>query len=176
METLPKFKLWEPLLILIGVAAGILWILNTLNTGNPLWFLPIQPTYEPSRIVIRKYGETVTIRRGEPGYKELSEGLNETLSSFNNTALISIGLSEDTLLRYNETELVVESYYADEIEFNTPVRMSGVKQLLIPIDATHAGNGYVFMGANGQWRVGAMVADDDTPLLNALRILGYLQD
>ncbi len=176
METLPKFKLWEPLLILIGVAAGIIWILNTLNTGNPLWFLPIQPIYEPSRIVIRNYGETVTIRRGEPGYAELSEGLNDTLSSFNNTALIPIGLSEETLRRYNEEELVVEAYYADEIEFNTPVRMAGVRQLLIPIDATHAGNGYVFIGANGEWRAGAMVVDDDTPLLNALRILGYLQD
>ena len=176
MDTLPKIKQWEPLLILIGVAVGILWILNTLNTGNPLWFLPIQPIYEPSRIVIHNYGETVTIRRGEPGYVELSKGLNETLSSFHNTDLISIGLSEETLQRYNEEELVVETYYADEIEFNTPVRMVGVKQLLIPIDATHAGNGYVFMGANGQWRAGAMAVEDDTPLKNALRILGYLQD
>ena len=176
METLPKFKLWEPLLILIGVAVGILWILNTLNTGNPLWFLPLQPVYEPSRIIVRNYGETVTIIRGEPGYTELSESLNETLSNFNNTALVPIGLSEETLRRYNQEELVVESYYADEIEFNTPVRMDGVKQLLIPVDATHSGNRYVFLGANGEWRVGAMVVEDDTPLKNALRVLGYLDD
>lgn len=176
MQTLPKFKLWEPLLILIVVAAGILWILNTLNTGNPLWFLPIQPIYEPSRIVIRNYGETVTLRRGEPGYAEITDGLNETLSGFDNTALISIGLSEETIRRYSEEDLVLEVYYADEIEFNTPVRMTGVKQLLFPVDATHSGNGYVFMGANGEWRVGAMVVSDEVPLLNAMRILGYLQD
>jgi len=175
VETLPKFKLWEPFFILIGVAAGILWLLNTLNTGNPLWFLPLQPTYEPSRIVIRHYGEIITIRRGEPGYTELSEALNKTLSDFDNTALISIGLSEETLRRYNEEELVLEAYYADEVEFNTPVRMAGVKQLLFPIDATHDGNRYVFIGANGEWRAGAMVVKDDTPLKNALLVLGYLQ-
>lgn len=176
MYTLPKIKLWEPLLILIGVAAGILWLLNTLNTGNPLWFLPIQPIYEPSRIIVRNYGETVTIHRGEPGYAELSQALNETLSGFENIALVPIGLSEETLRRYNEEELVVEAYYADEVEFNTPVRMQGVKQLLVPIDATHAGKRYLFLGANGEWRAGAMVVKDDTPLRNAMRVLGYLQE
>ena len=176
MQTLPKIKIWEPLLILIGVGLGILWLINALNTGNALWFLPIQPIYEPSRIVIRNYGETVTIRRGEPGYAEISEALNETLSAFDNTALISIGLSEETMRRYNEEELVLEAYYADDVEFNTPVRMQGVRQLLFPVDATHAGNRYVFIGSNGQWRVGAMVVADDTPLRDVMRTLGYLQD
>ncbi|MCA9923287.1 MAG: hypothetical protein KC419_15060 [Anaerolineales bacterium] len=176
MYSLPKIKIWEPLLILIGVGLGILWLINALNTGNALWFLPIQPIYEPSRIVIRNYGETVTIRRGEPGYAEISEALNETLSAFDNTALISIGLSEETMRRYNEEELVLEAYYADDVEFNTPVRMQGVRQLLFPVDATHAGNRYVFIGSNGQWRVGAMVVADDTPLRDVMRTLGYLQD
>lgn len=176
MQTLPKIKIWEPLLILIGVGLGILWLINALNTGNALWFLPIQPVYEPSRLIIRNYGETITIRRGEPGYAEIAEALNETLSDFDNTALISIGLSEETMRRYNEEELVLEAYYADDIEFNTPVRMTGIRQLLFPIDATHAGSRYVFIGSNGQWRVGAMVVQDDTPLRDVMRTLGYLQD
>ncbi|MCP5095037.1 MAG: hypothetical protein GY943_05760 [Chloroflexi bacterium] len=176
MQTLPKFKLWEPLLILIGAAALILWAINTMNTGNALWFLPIQPVYEPSRIIVRNYGETVTIRRGEPGYQELTDALNETFSDFNNTALIDIGLSDETMRRYNEEELVVEAYYADDVKFNTSVRMSNVRQLLVPVDATHAGNGYVFIGTDGVWRVGAMVVESDQTLRDALTTLGYLQE
>ncbi len=175
METLPKIRLWQPVSILIAVALFILWLINALNTNNVLWFLPIQPIYEPSRIVIRNYGETVTIRRGEPGYSELKDALNETFSGFDNTALVPIGLSEETVRRYNEEELVLEAYYADDITFNTSVRMKHIRQLLMPIDATHAGNRYLFIGANGTWNAGAMVVEDDQPIMDAMRLLGYLK-
>ena len=175
MEPLKEFKLREPLLILLGAALLILWLINTLNTGNALWFLPIQPVFEPSRIIVHNYGTAVTIRRGEPGYSELTTALNETLSDFVNTDLIPLGLSEETLRRYNEEELVIEAYYADPIRFNTSVRMNNITQLLIPVDATHSGNRYVFIGGNGVWRAGAMVVASDQPLIDAMRELGYLQ-
>lgn len=175
MEPLPKFKLWQPLAIMLIVATLILWVLNTLNTGNPLWFLPLQPTFEPSRLVVRNYGETVEIRRGQAGYNVIADALNETFSDFENTALVPLGLSQETLRRYNEEQLVLEAYYAEPIQFNTPIRMQGVNQLLLPIDATHAGNRYVFIGSNGVWRAGVMVVADETPILNAMRTLGYLE-
>jgi len=175
METQPKIKLWQPVFVLFSVALFILWLINTLNTGNVLWFLPIQPVYEPSRIVIHNYGETVTIKRGEAGYTELKNALDETFTGFTNAALVPIGLSEETMRRYNEEELVLEAYYADDISFNTSVRMNNIRQLLLPIDATHAGNRYLFIGANGKWLAGAMVVEDDQPIMDAMRDLGYLK-
>ena len=59
METLPKFKLREPLLILVFAFLLIFWTINALNTGNIFWFLPIQPTFQPTRIVVRNYGQTI---------------------------------------------------------------------------------------------------------------------
>jgi len=175
METLPKFKLREPLLILVFAFLFIFWVINALNTGNVLWFLPFQPTFQPTRIVVRNYGQTVELQPGNPGFTELSQALTETFANgFDNNSLVSIGLSDETLRRYAEEELVVESYYGQDISFNTRVRMNGINQLLIPIDGTHADQSYLFMGGHGTWRAGAMVLTDDSPLRNAMRELGYL--
>ena len=175
MDTIPKFKLREPLLILIGVFVLIYWIINALNTGNIFWFLPVQPTFQPTRIVVRNYGQTVDLQPGAPGFSELSQALNDTFANgFDSTALVSIGLADETMRRYAEEELVIESYYGQDVSFNTRIRMNKVTQLLIPIDGTHADQRYLFIGGRGEWRVGAMVMSDDTPLREAMRQLGYL--
>lgn len=171
-----KTNIRDPLIILVVVVVGFWWLINVFNTGNPLFFLPFQPTYVPSRIVVRDYGTAVTLRPGDDGFDTLTAALDETLSSFTNTALVDIGLSEETMRRYAEEELVLELYYGENLEFNTSVRMTNVNQLLIPIDATHADNNYVFIGANGAWRVGAMEVADMTSLKAAMRTLGYLAE
>jgi hypothetical protein len=177
MEPLPKFKLREPLLILVFAFLLIFWAINALNTGNIFWFLPVQPTFQPTRIVVRNYGQTVDLQPGAPGFTELSQALTETFANgFDNTALVSIGLSDETLRRYAEEELVIESYYGQDISFNTRVRMNGVTQLLIPLDGTHDDQRYLFMGRDGDWRAGALQMTDDSPLRNAMRELGYLSE
>lgn len=177
METTPKFKLREPLIILVLIFLFIFWVINALNTGNIFWFLPVQPTFQPTRIVVRHYGQTVDLQAGAPGFSELSQALNETFANgFDSTALVSIGLSDETLRRYAEEELVIETYYGEPVSFNTRVRMNNVTQLLIPIDGTHADQKYLFFGGRGEWRVGAIVMNDDTPLRTAMKVLGYLAE
>ena len=177
MEPMPRFKLREPLIILVLAFLFIFWVINALNTGNIFWFLPIQPTFQPSRIVVRNYGQTVDLQPGTPGFSELSQALNETFANgFDNNALVSIGLSDETLMRYAEEELVLEVYYGSNISFNTRVRMNNVTQLLIPLQGTHADQRYLFFGGRGEWRVGAMVMSDDSPLRLTMRELGYLPE
>jgi hypothetical protein len=146
---------------------------GALNAGNLIWWLPVQPTFAPSRIVVRNRGETINFQPGMEGFTELQEGLQASLSSFDNADLVPVGLSEETLRRYHEEELVVEVYYPRNIRFNTIARMERVNQLLIPIEGSHAGNRYVFIGYNGRWLAGALVMSDDQPLHDALRELGY---
>jgi hypothetical protein len=175
MESPSQIKLREPLLVLVAAVLLIWWGINAFNTGNVLWFLPLQPVHQPSRIIVRDYGTAVTLQAGTAGYDELTEALNQSLGNFANRELIPIGLGEETLRRYHEEELVLEVYYPEPVRFNTSVRLTGVNQLLIPIDATHDGQGYVFIGSNGQWRVGAMVMENDEPLMEAMGELGYLE-
>lgn len=163
----------QPLLIFLGAVLFIVYLVGALNTGNWLWVLPIQPDYEPARILIRDQGQVMEYRPGDSGFAELAAALNLAFADFSNLDLIPIGLSDETLQDYNESSLVIEIYYPQDIRFNTIVRMRNVNQLLIPIEGRHAGNRYVFLGADGRWLTGAFVMTNDQPVRDALAALGY---
>lgn len=169
-------RLWQPLMLVVFALVVVWYGINVLNTGNPMFFIPIQPEYRPARILVRNYGETLTVQPGHPDYEPLVEALNVALGDFSNNDAGTLGLSDETLRRYREDELVLEIYYGEQVVFNTNIRMTGVNQLLIPIDGTHAAQGNVFMGTNGSWRVGTLRMSDSSGLRATLRALGYLQD
>lgn len=163
----------QPLLMFLGAILLIVYLVGALNTGNWLWVLPIQPDYEPARIIIRDYGQATEFRPGDDGFAELADALDLAFADFSNLDLIPIGLSDETLQDYNESSLVMEIYYPQDIRFNSIVRMSNVNQLLIPIEGRHAGNRYVFLGADGRWLTGAFVMTNDQPIRDALGTLGF---
>ena len=163
----------QPLLIFVGAILLIVYLVGALNSGNWLWLLPIQPDYEPARILIRDNGQTTEYRPGVDGFIELAAALDLAFSDFSNLDLIPIGLSDETLQDYNESSLVMEIFYPQDIRFNTIVRMRNVNQLLIPIEGRHAGNRYVFLGADGRWLTGALVMANDQPIRDTLSALGY---
>jgi hypothetical protein len=159
----------------VGVFLFIAYLVGALNTGNWLWFLPVQPDYEPTRVLVRDHGQSVEYRPGVDGFIELAAALDLSLADFSNSDLVPLGLSDETLLEYNESAVVVEVYYPQNIRFNTAVRMRNVNQLLIPVEGRHAGNRYVIMGSSGDWLPGALVMADDTSLTEALRGLGHIE-
>lgn len=165
-------SVWQPIVMAVVVIVGMIWLVGALNAGNLAWWLPVQPTFTPSRIIVRDRGETNTFQSGMEGFTELQEGLQASLSSFDNADLVPLGLSEETLRRYHEEEIVVEVYYPRNIRFNTAARMANVNQLLIPIEGTHDNGRYVFIGYNGNWLAGTLVMSDDQPLRDALQGLG----
>lgn len=163
------------LLIIVALAIfGVFYAVGWLNTGNPLWMLPVQPEYEPQRIVIRDKGQETVLQEGMPGFIELTDAFNVAFSDFANSDLVPIGLSEIALDEYQNDAFVIEVYYPQNIRFNLPARMRNVNQLLIPIEGRNAGDRYVFMGYNGKWLAGALAMATDEPIRAALRDLGYL--
>ncbi len=164
----------QPLIMMIGAIALIIYFIGALNTGNWLWVLPVQPTFVPSRIVVRDHGQVTEYRPEDAGFTPLRNSLDSALADFSNLDLVPIGLSEGTLQDYNESSVVMEVYYPSPIRFNTIVRMNNVNQLLIPIEGRHAGYRYVFPGADGSWLTGAFVMADETPIYDALRSLGHI--
>ncbi len=168
-----RTKILEPIIILVLFGVGALWVINTLNTGNPLWFLPIQPEYTPSRVVIHHYGESTELTEGMDGFLEITAALNDALSDFQTTSLVSIGVGEDTLRDYYESEFVVEVFYPRNIEFNLPIRLRGVNVLLFPIDGRHADRNYVFIGSDREYQAGALQIQDRSMLEETLEELGF---
>lgn len=172
-ETNRGSSILAPFLMMVGAIALIIYLVGAVNTGNWLWVLPIQPEYEPARILVRDDGQVTEYRPEDEGFAELEAALNTAFADFTNLDLVPIGLSDDTLQEYTESGVTVEVYYPTNIRFNTIVRMNKVNQLLIPIEGRHSGFHYLFPGADGRWLTGAFVMADDVPLHDTLRALGH---
>jgi hypothetical protein len=171
----PGSNIKAPIIMALIGGVLIIYLIGVFNTGNWLWPLPIQPKYEPSRIVIHDGGQTVDYHPGVAGFVELTAALDASLAGFSNLELIPIGLSEDTLQEYDQSGVVMEVYYPQDIRFNTIARMRNINQLLIPIVGRHADLRYVFLGGDGRWMTGALVMENDQPIREALRELGHVE-
>lgn len=170
-----KPSIFKPLIILVLTIGAIFYLVGLLNTGNPMWLLRSQPDYTPSRVVIRDSGAATVYEPGDVTFDALATALDSSFSAFTNANLAPLGLSEETLQSYDDGGLVVEVYYPEPIQFNTPARMDNIDQLLIPMRGRHAGNGYTFVGSDGSWLAGALVMRSDEALRTVLRQLGYLE-
>ncbi|MCA9943167.1 MAG: hypothetical protein KC449_06775 [Anaerolineales bacterium] len=169
-----RIKVLEPFIVLIIVAAAIVYLLNAFNSGSWLWFQGRASVLEPpTRIVVVNNGDRLVLQPGTDYYDELAEATVEALSKFSNTDLVSIGLSDQTLTDYAEDALVVELYFDKPLQFNTLARSGEPTQLLIPIDGRHASGAYVFRGAQGEWWFGAVRMADPSPLYTVLQQMGY---
>ncbi len=168
-----KIRIIEPFVSLIVFAVAVFYMVNVLNTGNWLWFRSTATHIRPSRIIIIDHGERIVVGPGHSQFNALANAAEISLSKLNNTDLISVGLSEQTLADYNNNSLVLELYFDQPVVFNTMARAGEPTQLLIPIEGRHADGGYVFRGAQGTWWHGALRMTNPTPLMSALAQLGY---
>lgn len=175
MEPLPKINVLKPFFVLILVGGGIWWLVTAMNTGNPMWFFPVQPSFSPSRLLVYHYGDLITLHPDDPQFGEVAAAVDSLLTAFNNQDLVDIGLGEGTLKSYHEQEFVLEVEYAEDIQFNLPVRMEHVNRILFPVDARHAGTNYIFIGNDTGWLAGALQVKSYEPLLETMRRLGYLE-
>ena len=168
-----KMRVWEPFVGLIVFAIAAIYLVNVFNTGNWFWFRNNAINVRPSRIIIVDEGQRIMLTQGHDGYEALATATEQSLSALSNTDLVSIGLSEQTLLDYDTQSLVLELHFDKPIVFNTMARTGEPTQLLIPIDGRHAGGGYVFRGDKGEWWFGAVRMSDPNPIYDVLNELGY---
>ncbi len=168
-----QVRVWEPFVGLILFMVVIIYAINVFNTGNLFWFRNNAVNVRPSRIIIIDQGERTVYTQGHEGFEALATAAEQSLGKLSNTDLVSIGLSEQTLLDYDTDSLIVELYFDKPVIFNTLARTGEPTQLLIPIDGRHAGGGYVFRGDKGSWWFGAIRMADPAPIYAVLNALGY---
>ncbi len=168
-----KIRVVEPFIALGLFVIVVFYFINVLNTGNWGWFRAETVHVRPSRIVIIDHGQKTIISQGHPDFIPLSDALESSLSKLNNTDLVNVGLSEQTLADYDDNSLVLELYFDKPVVFNTMARTGEPTQLLIPIDGRHSNGNYVFRGAQGEWWYGAVRMADSAPLMSVLQNMGY---
>lgn len=168
-----KIRVVEPFIGLGLFCIVVFYAINVLNTGNWLWFRSRAVNVKPARIVIVNHGERTVISPGHADFIPLSEAVETSLEKLNNTDLVGIGLSEQTLADYDSQSLILELYFDKPVVFNSMARTGEPTQLLIPINGRHSDGNYVFRGAKGEWWYGAVRMADPDPLMSALQSMGY---
>jgi hypothetical protein len=171
-----KIRILEPVILFVVIGVLIVYVVNALNTQDWWWFRSQAVEVVPSRMVIVQDGERTTLVPGSPMFDRLAEAAQISLSHPNNTDLINLGISDDTLAFYESSGVLLELYFDRPVQFHTSYRTGEPTQLLVPIEGRHAGNGYFFRGDQGEWWFGAMRMADPAPLLDVMAALGYRVD
>jgi hypothetical protein len=162
--------------LFVVISLLVLYAVNALNTQDWLWFTNRVVESEPVRIVIVDQGQRTTLVPGSPGFDTLAAAASAALSAVRSTDLVNLGLSDETLADFQRSGVLLELYYDQPVSFHTQFRAGEPTQVLIPIAGRHAGNGYFFRGAHGEWWFGAIQMADPAPLYRAMAGLGYAVD
>lgn len=168
-----KINVFEPFLGFVLVAVIAVYLINTFNTENWLWFRGSTVNVTPARIVIIEDGQRTVLLPGQAGFADLAAAAAKSLSHLNNNGLVNIGLSEQTLQDYATEGLLLELHFNKAVIFNTNARTGKPTMLLIPIRGRHDQSGYVFRGDKGEWWFGAVRMADPSPLLSTLENMGF---
>jgi len=169
-----KIRVLEPFLGMALFVIATIYLVNAFNSGNWLWFRGNTTNVRPSRIVIVDEGVRTVLNPGHAAFTPLVEAATQSLSKLNNSGIVDVGLSQQTLNDYATNSLVLELYFDSPVVFNTAARTGKPTQLLIPINGRHADGGLVFRGDKGEWWYGAVRMADPQPLLATLAKMGYL--
>ena len=174
MDNPKKVRVLEPFIGMVIFIVAVIYIINVFNTGNWMWFLGNTVNVTPSRIIIVDHGNRTILNPGHPDFDSLVAAAEQSLSHLNNSGIVDVGLSEQTLNDYATDSLVMELHFDSPVVFNTAARTGKPTQLLIPIDGRHADGGLVFRGDKGEWWYGAVRMADPQPLMSALEQMGFL--
>jgi len=171
-----KKSLLEPLLVVVGLIAALVYLAVAAISGDLLWFLGGASLPDPQRIVIRVEGEETVLTSNSPGYDIMTGATKKALSSFANSAPIPMGLSDESIEEFQHRYTVLELYYNEPVDFHLPFNDGDPTALMIPIQGRHAGHNYVFRGGNGEWWARPIKMSDSQPIFDALSALGYIKD
>jgi hypothetical protein len=173
MDNPKKVRVLEPFIGMALFIVAVIYIVNAFNTGNWMWFRGNTVNVRPSRIIIIDHGNRTILNPGHSDFDRLVEATVQSLSELNNSGIVDVGLSEQTLSDYATDSLVLEMHFDSPVVFNTAARTGKPTQLLIPIEGRHADGGLVFRGDKGEWWYGAVRMANPQPLLFALEQMGF---
>jgi hypothetical protein len=174
MASKPGYQsILRPILAVFGSIFLFAYLTIALISQDPLWFLGRAVVPDPLQILIRVDGQEIVLTSSSVEYAELVSGVRASLSSFENWAPGSVGLSPPTLAEFQERGVILELYFAEPVNFRLPFNDGRPTALLIPIEGRYAGEGYVFRGKHGKWWAGQLVMKNPEPLLEALRRLNF---
>ncbi|HUM72214.1 MAG TPA: hypothetical protein PLK31_25600, partial [Chloroflexota bacterium] len=117
MEKQSNWRVLQPFILMVIFIVAIFYLINVFNTDNLLWFRNNAVNVRPSRMVILHDGERILVQPGHPDFNPLADAVEKSLSHINNSALVDVGLSDETLADYAAKGLTLELYYDQPVVF-----------------------------------------------------------
>jgi hypothetical protein len=152
-----------------GLAAAYLAVVFTSH--DFLWF---QTGFSdiPSRVVVYQAGQRSEFQDGQSGYQELANAIQASLNQ-GIVAPSGLDLSQQSLDDAYFKDVTVEAFFDRPVKLHAWFDTGEPTQMLFPITGNKAGQAAVFMGLNGVYLSNAPKLNTITPLLDALRKLGF---
>jgi hypothetical protein len=146
------------LLILLLTIAALVYFTPVILTGNFLWFIPVFDV-DAEKIIVYRSGEQITLHPGDPGFDEVTAACNELISNIE-AVHRTFGISDSGLEQLRAEGTVVELFYAEPLDFPSPVNLGGANQLLIPLSGHYTENPVAIRGFDGDyWGAALRVGD-----------------
>lgn len=139
---------------------GLIWIVNTLSNGDPLWFLPYFGARAES-ITLYWDGETRILQPGDPEYEVVMNAAADAIATW--TAYENrVTLSEESLQELRTHWRLLELRFAEPVLVHTRHIFPPSRTLFIPITGPHAAYRRLF-GAAGTvpTRAGALIMSEE---------------
>jgi hypothetical protein len=165
-----KSNLGSFVLVLVLVVTALVYLTPVVLTGNFLWFLPIFDV-EPTTIIVYRAGEQITLHPGDPGFDEIAAASNELISKIK-AVHSTFGISDVGLEDLRAEGTAVELFYAEPLDFPTPVNLGGANQLLIPLSGYYTTNPVALRGFDGEYWGAALRLGGLTQLQATVAALG----
>ncbi len=136
-------------LVLVLFIAAFVYFIPVLVTGNFLWFLRVFDV-QPERVIVYRGGEQIALFPGDPRFDEVTAASNRLISNI--VAVHStFGISDVGLEDLYAEGTAVELFYAEPLDFPTPVNLGGPNQLLIPLSGHYTINPIALRGFDGEY-------------------------
>jgi hypothetical protein len=157
-----KSNLGGFVLVLVLVVIALVYFSPVVLTGNFLWFLPVFDV-EPMTIIVYREGEKMTLVPGNPGFDQVTVASNELISNIK-AVHRTFGISDVGLEDLRAEGTAIELFYAEPLDFPTPVNLGGPNQLLIPLSGHYTINPVALRGFEGEYWGAALRLGDLTEL------------
>jgi hypothetical protein len=156
-----------PLLIVV-----IGYVVITLSTRNPAWFMPTDFTARPTHIEIYHEGQQTTLGPGQASYEQLTEALNEQMN-LGIQGYFEVGMSPIALQTALETSTAVILYYDEPLRINSRWNLGEPNRIFVPITGSNSRENRVYTGTENGYGHGALILSDLSTFKAIVGELGY---
>ena len=152
------------LLMLVGFALALVWLVPAGLSGDIRWFLP-GVSEQPREIVIWSNGQQTSVAGSDPDYTTITAAVNEAIGHI--VASSDFGPSETTVAEYRQS-FALEVFYDQPLQIHSRFNLGRPRQIMVPLTGTGYAEGRFFVGDDGAYHAAGPITKGLPPVRTAV--------